>query len=218
MHRSRTVALLLLLALPGCAANKGTVGDTFLHDAAMQEGRNTAAPVKIGLRTSNGAVTDADGSVFRNAAGDAVVTEDSILAFGTGPGFVSVTSARETRAIAPNTVIRSLSFTPDPSTGKYVLNLTSGTDMKATATADEFAFDPATFRLTGRNLNASFETIASAPFRVSNESLAAWAEAVKTMTPEQAAVFRKQLEAQVSAGGQIGDFAAAVLKAAFPVP
>lgn len=204
------LCFIILFATLGCASNKGTVGETFRHDAAEQTSTN-GSPTKIGILTPTGAIEDANGTVIVDKEGRPTVPVESIFTSSTGPGFVSVSSAKETRAVSTNTVIRSFSLTPTPE-GRWVLNVTSGTDVKASATADDFKFDPKTYSLTGKNLHATFETLTSTPFRASNESLAAWKEVYLKMTEEQRTVFVAQLEAQKAGGGIAGEFAASLLK------
>lgn len=76
------------------------------------------------------------------------------------------------------------------------MNVTSGTDVKATATAESFSVDPKTLEISGKGLNLSLETLTSAPFDASNRSMETLKDVFTSMNQEQRTVFLAQLEAQ----------------------
>lgn len=191
------LALLAIVAVfgVGCVSaakdlpNQGVVGPKFEQDGSGQKFTN-AGQVGIGLVTPSGAITDADGRPVVDKDGKPIVPNEYFMTSGTGPSFTSNTDASGTRALANNTVIRSIYFSRDPS-GKISINSTSGTDI--TGGIDEFAIDPKTGIITGKGFK--FGTSASEPFKASNVSYQTHKDIALALTEAQRAVIIEKLEA-----------------------
>ncbi|MBS0191307.1 MAG: hypothetical protein U0573_09590 [Phycisphaerales bacterium] len=174
-------ASLVVLALAGCAANRGTVGQSFVPGALGAEIRN-ASPVSMSAATPIG-----EG---QNAPDAREVTTST----GTGPAGYALANEHEARWWAQNQVQRNIYFKRLPD-GALAFNSNTGTDVDIGA--DEFAIDPATGTIAGKGLR--IRTNSSEPVRASNESLVALREVFQAMSHDQQAVFLAQLQAQKEA-------------------
>ena len=129
-------ASLVVLALAGCAANRGTVGQSFVPGALGAEIRN-ASPVSMSAATPIG-----EG---QNAPDAREVTTST----GTGPAGYALANEHEARWWAQNQVQRNIYFKRLPD-GALAFNSNTGTDVDIGA--DEFAIDPATGTIAGKGL------------------------------------------------------------------
>lgn len=183
-------AMLASVVMAGCVGNNGTVGQTIRQDANGSMSTN-GPPITLSVTSPTGAIADAAGQPVLNSKGDVTVPEEKSQLTATGPTGYSVSTIDETRWLAANQVMRSI-FMRSDGAGKWTMNSSTGTDVRVTA--DEINFNPNTGELIGKGFK--FETLASDPFKASNESLAQLKEWFQSLTEAQKAVFITQMQAQ----------------------
>lgn len=192
LRRIASILPFALCLLAGCAANSGTVGPTFDASDGGFTARN-GGPITLAVRTPTGAVSSADGTPSLDRDGRPTVPVESVSTTATGPGGYALATETEARWVATNTVMRNV-YLRRGADGQWVINSSTGTDLRIKAAKLEL--DPSTGLLKGEDL--TFETIASEPFRASNESLTALKEWFLAQTEAQRAVFIAQMEAQAA--------------------
>lgn len=192
-RRIGSILPFVLCLLAGCAPNSGTVGPTFDASDGGFQSRN-GGPITLAVRTPTGAVTSGDGTPTVDRDGRPTVPVESVSTTATGPGGYALATETEARWVATNTVMRNV-YLRRGADGQWVINSSTGTDLRIKAAKIEL--DPASGILKGEDL--TFETVASEPFRASNESLTALKDWYLAQTEAQRKVFIAQVEAQASA-------------------